>query len=130
MKNIKTITIILILFVQSGCASDTYYRSNDKVDITPIPSLSKSNSNIDYYQNEHGTVLGVSNKLIVKLKESGSLENYLDEFNLTLEKTFGQNLYLLISSDKSLTIEIANRLSEKDDVAYAHPDFIKKSIKR
>lgn len=129
MRNIKTITIILILFVQPGCASDNYYRNNLKVSIKPIPSLSKSNSRVDYYQNEHGTVLGVSNKLIVKLKDSSSLEYCLDEFNLTLEKTLGKNLYLLKSSDKNLTIDISNRLNEKDDVKYAHPDFIKK-IKR
>ncbi len=130
MRNIQTITIALMLFVQSGCASDNYYRNNVKVSITPISSISGSNSNVDYYQNEKGIVLGVSNKLLVKLKDSASLANYLDEFNLTLEKTLGKNLYLLKSSDKNLTIDIANRLNEKDDVEYSHPDFIKKRMRR
>jgi len=45
-------------------------------------------------------------------------------------KKISKNLYLFKSSSKSVTIDITNRLSEKQDVQYAQPDFIKKIIKR
>lgn len=58
-------------------------------------------------------ILGVTDKLILKLKDEKKLKNYLDEFKITLEKTLGQNLYLLKTTNKSLTIDMANRLNGK-----------------
>ncbi len=127
MKNI----IILIALFQFGCASDNYYyKNNQKVSITPNTSISRSDSSMDYYENEKGIVLGVTDKLIVKLKDTNSLQKYLNKFNLTLEKTLTENLYLLKVENRSLTIDISNRLNEKEDVKYAHPDFIKKRMSR
>lgn len=130
-KNIKTVTIMLILFTQVGCASDSYYYNNSKkIHLELKPSHIRSNQTTDYYQNERGIVLGVTNKLILKLKNSKNLENYLQEYNLIMEKSLGENLYLLKVSNKHLTIETSNRLTEKEDVEYAHPDFIKRKRKK
>jgi len=127
----KNITIIFIVLIQLGCANDSYYyKNNKKVTLTPNTSMLRSSLSLDYYQNDKGIILGVSDKLIVKLKDSSSLEKYLSEFNLTLEKTLSKNLYLLKTQNKSLTINISNRLNEKEDVKYAHPDFIKKRMRR
>ena len=126
----KTILILIALF-QYGYADDTYYyQNNQKVTITPIVSILRSNSDIDYYQTNNNIVLGVTDKLIVKLENSDSLEQYLNEFNLTLEKTLDQNLYLLKVTNKNSTIDISNQLNEKDDILFSHPDFIKKMLGR
>lgn len=127
----KKITSVLILLIQLGCASDNYYyKNNQKVSIKPSTSVLRSDVGIDYYQNDKGILLGVTDKLIVKLKNSNNLKKYLVEFNLIMEKTLGKNLYLLKAQEKSLTIDISNRLSEKEDVVYAHPDFIKQRVRR
>lgn len=127
----KKTFLFLILILQLGCANDNYYyKNNQKVNLTPQTFISRSASNIDYYQNDKGIVLGVTDKLIVKLKDAKKLEKILSEFNLTLEKTLSKNLYLLKTSNKNLTVDISNRLSEKEDVAYSHPDFIKKIMNR
>ncbi len=127
----KKIIIISILLTQFLNAADNYYYKNGKVAIlTPLNSTMRSLENIDYYQNERGVVFGVKNTLLLKLEDEQNLQNYLNEFDLTVKKSLDKHLYLLQTIDKSLTIDIANRLSEKEDVAYAHPDFIKKRVRR
>ena len=132
----KIITIILIILIQLALAQDNYYyKNNQKQSLTPInvvntKSLSKVKSTMDYYENENGIVLGVSDKLILKLNNEDNLQVYLDEFNITLKKILSKNLYLLKVEDKKSTIDISNRLRQKDDVEYAHPDFTKKRVRR
>ena len=127
----KKIIIICILLTQFVHATDNYfYRDGKATLLTPLVSIERNFKNIDYYQNERGVVLGVKDTLLLKLQKKENLQNYLNEFNLTLVKTLGENLYLLKTTDKNLTINISNRLSEKEGVKYAHPDFIKKSLKR
>jgi len=131
MISVKKAAVVLTLFIQLGFASDNYYyKKNEKVTLTPNDTAFRASARVNYYINENGTVLGVSDMLLLKLKRHADLKKYLNEFNLTTHKSLGKNLYLLKSSDKNLVIDIANRLNEKDDVKYAHPDFIKKAIKR
>jgi len=128
MKNIIT---ILILLTQYGCASNIYYyQNNKKVSLTPIKSLSRNISNMDYYKNSNGIVLGVTDRLLIKLKNKNYLENILKRYNLILIRKIDKNLYLLKTQDKNLTIQISNTLTKKDFIEYAHPDFIKKFYKR
>ncbi len=127
MKNI----IILLLLIKFLHASDNYYYNNGEVvALEPLVSMLRTDVNLNYYQNSRGVILGVSDKLILKIKEQNSLEKYLDEFNLTIERTLSKNLYLLKTEDKSITIDISNSLYEKKDIEYAHPDFIRKRVGR
>ena len=121
------IFLLFILLVQIALADNAYYYKNNKQ--TALTIL-WSDSNTDYYENENGTVLGVRNKIIIKLKNSDNLEKYINEFKLNLEKTLGENLYLLSVKNKNLTIGISNSLNEKEDVEYSHPNFIQKMMRR
>lgn len=103
---------------------------------TPVKQLRSLNGNsekllqnTDYYKNSKGVLLGVTNRLIVKLK-SNTIDKYLNNYNLTIVKKLGDRLYLLQTPDKNQTIEISNSLSNESDILYAHPDFIKKQIRR
>jgi hypothetical protein len=98
--------------------------------LEPSISIARDSSSIDYYTNEKGIVLGVTDTLIVKFKYERNLNNYLNEFNLTLIKRLGNGLYLLKVENKNLTIDISNKLTQKVDIKYAHPNFIKNIIKR
>lgn len=131
MKKFKFILTILFLLFQNGCANDIYYyQSKKRVKLTPIKSISRDLSNIDYYKNSRGIILGVTDKLLVKLKDKKYLNQILQEYNLTLFKKLDRNLFVLKAKDKSLTIQISNTLAKKDFVEYAYPDFIKKLHKR
>ena len=123
--------IVLILLTQFLNAGDNYFYNNGKETLlTPLNSTARNFKNIDYYQNERGITLGVKDTLLLKLQDEKNLQKYLNEFNISIVKSLDKNLYLLKTLDKSLTIDIANRLSEKEDVEYSHPDFIKKSLQR
>lgn len=98
--------------------------------LTPLYSIARNSSQIDYYKDENKRVLGVTNRLIVKLKDQHYLEEVLKKFQLKMERELGRNLYLLQTSDKKFTLEISKKLNMKDFIEYAHPDFIKKTIKR
>jgi len=127
MKNL----LILLFFVTSLFSQESYYYKNGKkVFLKKVTTLSRSHVNIDYYTNSVGIVLGVSDKIIVQLKLHDNLDKYMKLYDLSLKKVIGKNLYLLKVHDKSLTLKIANALSHKEDVVYAQPDFIKKSLRR
>jgi len=127
----KNIIILFIVLIQYGCANDNYYyKNNQKINLTPLNKASRDMSKINYYENNQGVVLGITDKLMLKLKDRKFLDNTLSEFNLTLEKTLGNNLYLVRTADKSLTIDISNNLNKKEYIEYAHPDFKKKMIRR
>jgi hypothetical protein len=126
----KRLFLLLFLY-QSLLASDNYYyKNNEKVTLTPKNSILRGDALIDYYDTDEGVSFGVSDKIIVKAKSYADVEKYCNDFNLSIEKELGVGLYLLKVSDKSLTIDISNRLSEKNDIEYAHPDFIKKRVRR
>ncbi|MBT5935635.1 hypothetical protein [Sulfurimonas sp.] len=127
----KHIFLIILLIIQVCFANDNYYyQNNNKVLLEPSISIARDSSSIDYYTNEKGIVLGVTDTLIVKFKYERNLNNYLNEFNLTLIKRLGNGLYLLKVENKNLTIDISNKLTQKVDIKYAHPNFIKNIIKR
>ncbi len=126
----NNVIIFFMLLAHYAYANDNYYyQNNKKIEITAYVFALNNNLNATFYENEKGIRLGISNKLLVKLKTNTNINKYLKEFNLILEKTLGTRLYLLKSKNKKLTLDISNRLNEKDDVEFAHPDFLRK-IKR
>lgn len=115
--------LIVISLLQFLYANDSYYYKNHK-------QVNLTNVRGDYYETDGGHLVGISNKLILKVNNKDNLKKYLLDFNLTVEKVLSENVYLLKTEDKMLTIDISNRLSEKGDVVYAHPDFIQKRVIR
>lgn len=127
----KNIVLVFLVLLQVVFASDKYYyESNKKVMLTQIANKSRSIKQIDYYKNENGVILGVTNQLILKLKDDSNLQKYLNDYNLTVKSKLGNNLFLLKTENNNLTIDTANALREKGDVVYSHPDFIKKIMSR
>ncbi len=98
--------------------------------LAPNENISRSTAHVDYYKNEKGIILGVTNQLILKLKDDSNLQTYLNEYNLTIKANLGKNLYLLKAENNNLAIDAANALSNKNDVKYSHPDFIEEIISR
>ncbi len=120
-----------MVLMQWGCSQDHYYYKNDK----KVPLIAQTNNSnevakVYYYKNEKGILLGVTNKIIVKVTDERYLNQYIQEFNLSIEKKLSKNLYLLKVLEKNKTLDIANSLNQKEGITYAHPDFIKKRILR
>ena len=107
-----------------------YFKENKKVYLYPYNNSLEGSSYIDYYQNEKGLILGVTDKILVKFKNENNIGEYLHEFDLFAHKIINSKTYLVQTKNKSLTLDISNKLNEKDDVVFAQPDFIKKILKR
>jgi hypothetical protein len=112
-----------------GCANESYYyNGSEKVAI--YPQINRTDTNVIYYENENGTLLGVSDKIILKVKDGVEIDSILQKYNLILEKSVTKRVYVVKVADKSMCIGIANNLKEDKDIVYAQPDFIKQNIKR
>lgn len=123
--------LILFLLLSFTYAADIFYCSGDqKIYLYPYDNQLRSEPHIIYFKDEKGRSMGVADRLIVKLKDDKTIDALLLKYKLTLEKKLGQNLFVLKVSNKSLTIETANRLNEDIDVLYSQPDFIKQTINR
>ena len=120
--------VVFIVLLSYGYAHDNYYYKNNHK--TGLRLASRQHPHINYYRNTKGYVFGVTNTLIIKLKDAHYLPALLDAFELSLEKALGNDLYLLKTSNKDLTIDTANRLHEMPYIEYAHPDFIKHNTRR
>lgn len=94
-----------------------------------IHSFENSSIKIISYKKNNITV-GIINRIIIKLDNNQTLNKYLSDFNLTKIKKLGKNLFLVEVKDNTLTIDTANQLTQMKGIKYAHPDFIKKRIKR
>lgn len=123
--------LIIVCILQFGYSNDKfYYQNHQKIYLSPYNNLLRSNPDIDYYQNENGVVLGVTDKLIVKIKDGVLIESLLLNFNLFIEKNIDKNLYLLKVDNKNNTIDISNKLNENENIEYAQPDFVKQKFNR
>lgn len=122
------VIIVFILLFSYGYAHDNYYYNNNHK--TQLHLTSKQYPKINYYQNTKGSLFGVTDTLIIKLKDAHYLPSLLDTFELSVEKALGNDLYLLKTTNKDLTIDTANRLHELPYIEYAHPDFVKHNIRR
>lgn len=123
--------MILLGLSISVLAQDTfYYRNKTKETLIPIQQKDRSINTIKYYKNTKGIVLGVSKNIIVKVDNPTHLKKYLDKYKLEVLREISKGLYLLKNSSKAPTLDVANGLTLEKGVSYAHPDFIKKMIKR
>ncbi len=126
----KKLLLIFMLLIQYIFAQEYYYGNHQKISLEPYTPDTRSSDKIDYYKNEKGTVVGVTNQIIIKISDESQIGIYAHEFNLSIEKKLSATLYLVKVSDKSKTLDIANDLSRKNGVVYAHPDFVKARVLR
>lgn len=127
----KYIFLGIIFMITSGCASSNYYYQNgEKKVITPLNNKQRSQNNMLFFKNKEGIELGVSDSILVKFLNTSNLDFYIQKYKLTLVKELSKNLYEFKVENKSLTLDIANKLYEQNDIKYAHPNFYKKRFKR
>ena len=130
----KIIILLLIIIASRSFSSELFYYKNNKQNIlTPkiffLKNMKKSKT-IDYYYNSNNILLGINDNLIIKTKENIDLKSILNFYNLTLVKVLSKNTYLLKTSNKNLTLAIANELYKHKKIIYSNPDFIKIKYKR
>ena len=126
----KIFIFLSILIVNCFSSDIFYYKNSKKVFLTAYNSLSRASSSIDYYKNENGIILGVKDTILIKIKDALQIDSVLDGFDVVIDKKLSSNMYLIKVTNKSETIDISNKLSQKEEVVFAHPDFIKNRVYR
>lgn len=133
-KYTKEVTMMLkatfLFFSLFGVLSATeyfYYNGDKKVSLT---KMTQSNETINYYTTPSNTIVGVTDEIIIKLKDSNMLEFLSTKYNFLVIDTIMQDTYLIKVSNKEETINIANTLHFEHAVLYASPNFIKSINKR
>ncbi len=106
-------------------AQKYYYNGEKRVVLKPIQTLLRSEGSVDFYELESGARVGVSDGILVWFESDENIQKYLKEFDAVIEKKIDAHLYLFRVVEKSQTIDVANALHQKEDVRFAHPDFLR-----
>ena len=131
MKNI----FIVIIFFQLGYSNEFYYQNNKKIELTSIKTTQKlqnkdSNQTINYYKKDNGQIVGVTQEIIIKLKEKKAINNLIEKYPITIKEKLTNRLYVVeINSIKEI-FNISQQLYRDTNVSYVHPNFIKRIDKR
>lgn len=117
----------LIIFVCcfAFANAEFFIHEGKKVDIQKIENQSRSFENVDYYKTKNGVILGVNDEVIVKFKDIDLLGKVLLKYNLKIAKKIQENSFLLKTTNKNLSLNIANELSNESYIQYAYPNFVK-----
>lgn len=131
MKVILTVFLVFLMSNFSAYAQEFYYKNHQKVSLARVDRpIQRNNPAITYYKNKQGDILGVTNQIIIKIRDESQIGIYVQEFNLTVEKKLSKTLYLVKVPDKNMTLKTANALSLKEGIVYTHPDFVKTRVAR
>lgn len=116
-----------MLFLQ-GCSAKTlyYYDGDEKRILTPESTTQqRSSDGVHYYKDENDVLMGVSNRIIVKVAPQLDLEALMKAHGLTMSEKLTSELYVLSAPNADMSLDIANALTQEDGIIFAHPDFIK-----
>lgn len=123
-------------FVSLFASSEYFYSGGKKVPLTPLLTNNyslKNQNNLNetiYYKTHNDIKLGVRDEIIIKIHKDSNIASILEKYDLTLIKSFSNNLYLIQVKNSNDTLDISNKLYLESSVVYAHPNFIKEIIKR
>ena len=128
--------ILLLLFLIFANASDNFYYQNDKKnELTPIKTIQKlqkkdSNQTIDYYKKDNGQIVGVTQEIIIKLKDKKAFKSIIKKYAISFKQKLTNTLYVVETNSTKNTLYITNLLYNDANIIYAHPNFIKRIDKR
>jgi len=121
--------MILSLFLSLNLWSNEYfyYHHDKKVKLTPKQLQSH---NRWLMKTENGRDVIVTSRIIVKTSNKALLDKYLQDYNASIKKELGKDLFLLKVEDVNQTLDIVNSLHDKEGIIYIHPDLIRKRFLR
>ncbi len=98
--------------------------------LTPAPRADQPGVALTHYRTPDGALVGVSNRILLRIDTSLDLPTLLQRHALVQRKVFDQGLVLVEVTDRSRTLDTVNRLIQEHGVIYAHPDFVRKAQPR
>ncbi len=108
-----------------------YYQFGEKVFLNKLPISKSSSSDIVYYKTRNGTRVGVRNTILAKCSASEEVcKKAFDLEDIVKVEKISNTISLLTLKKGADVFKISNMLYQKDEIVFAHPDFIKKKKRR
>jgi len=130
MKDSMRKLVMLLGCVSLVWGGEFYYMSGGKrVELTLVESgtvTPRSSQNILRFKDGEGKEIAIPNRLLVKLKDRETLDQYLTIYKMKIVKEYPDNTFLLETDSPLSAMDIANTLSQDSHVIYAQPDLIRK----
>lgn len=124
--------LILFCFTFSH-ANKFYYEFDKKVEIQStieIKSLNKTYSDTQEYTTIDGKKVKFKNEILVECTLNSYCLDDFEDLNLINYKEIGTNIYLIkLDSTQDIFLN-CQKLYEKNDIKSAHPNYVRKLIKR
>ena len=127
MKRMMISALAAMLMIQSGCAAAEVKLNTAGAPklMTPAPKPAGAPDAL-WYQVKGNGVVGVTENLIVRVKDAALIDTLAGQYGLTVKSKLMENVYLLSGTDRKRTIELCNTLGALPGVVYAEPDFLQK----
>jgi len=123
--------IILLFFVLSLSANESYYKNGKLVDLQEIQTFRNlDDNNVKYFKNINGQKLGITDEILVKCKDDVDCKSLLSKFSLTDVTNLTDTIYLVKIKDYDTIFSTSRELFESGDVEFAHPNFIQEKRRR
>jgi len=123
--------VLLILFVLSLNANDSYYERGKLVNLQELHNFRNGdNSEIKYFKTNSGQKLGITDKILLKCKDGINCRALLKKFSLTEVINLTDTIYSVKIMNYDTIFSLSRELFESGDVEFAHPNFIKQRRKR
>ncbi len=131
---LKAIFLFFSLCVYAFATDDFYYNGDKKIPLEKITQETNNNlrevSNATYYKTQNNMTLGVTDEIILKLKDKNMLAYLSSRYNFIVIEELFPNMYLIKAPNKDETLPMANQLHLEESVSYASPNFLKTINKR
>ena len=127
---LKTIFLFLFFTYLGASENNFYYNGNKKVSLEKINTTQSTSRTVDstdiiYYKTSRNITLGVTNEIIIKLKDPTMLQYLEEKYSFSIIKEIFKGTYLIKITNPENTITVANTLHEEDAISYASPNFVK-----
>lgn len=123
----KRAVLFLILTFSLFAEEFFYIKNKRKIKLIPLENrFELRDKDMLRFKDIEGKDILIPNRVIVKVKDKNSLEKYIKKYNLKIVKKYSNRLYLLKASSAKMALEIANILSQKEEILFAQPDLIKR----
>ena len=125
MRMIKRVFIPIFLLIVVGNATEFYYENGKKVEVTKLKEQRDKRDNVTYYKSSKGHKIGVKDDILVQCRADIDCTRVLSKYEtISLLSLSDKIILVTISKDKNI-FKFSQKLYEDEDIAIAHPNFIK-----
>ncbi len=136
----KKILLLIFLLISSVFSQELFYYSGghkqpliakfSRYEVKNFIPKNAKNIKAIYYRTQNNDLVGISNRIIVGLKDESLKETLLNRYHLKMIEELGNNIYVFQTPDRMKTLDISNEIYKIKGVDFSHPDFIKQKRKR